>query len=69
MPATTQGLGRYIVFEVFLRFFDGFYRQGPGGLLMLEKPHDISFPEETFTVKEGFGPNRERESLNPASGS
>lgn len=36
---------------------------------MLGKPHETSFPEETFTVKDGFGVNSEREGLNPASGS
>ena len=35
---------------------------------MLGKPHETSFPEETFTVKDGFGLNSEREGLNPASG-
>jgi hypothetical protein len=40
-----------------------------GDLLMLGKPHETRFPEETFTVKDGFGPNSEREGLNPASGS
>ena len=33
------------------------------------KPHEISFPEETFTVKGRFGLNSEREGLNTASGS
>lgn len=36
---------------------------------MLGKPQETSFPEETSTVKDGFGPNSEREGLNPASGS
>lgn len=31
------------------------------------KPHKTSFPEKTFTVKDGLGLNNERESLNPAS--
>jgi len=44
-------------------------RQGPGDPLMLGKPHEISFPEETFTVKDRFGLNSEREGLDPASGS
>lgn len=33
------------------------------------KPHQISFPEETFTVKDRLGLNSEREGLDPASGS
>ena len=33
------------------------------------KPHETSFREETFTVKNGFGLNSEREGLNPASDS
>lgn len=33
------------------------------------KPHEISFPEETFTVKDRFGLNSEREGLNPPPGS
>ncbi|WP_156992364.1 hypothetical protein [Paraburkholderia oxyphila] len=33
------------------------------------KPHKTSFPEETFTVKDGFGLDSERKGLNPASGS
>ncbi len=33
------------------------------------KPHKTCFPEETFTVKDGFGLDSEREGLNPASGS
>jgi hypothetical protein len=53
--------------EVFLRFFDGFYRQGPGDLLMPGKPHETSFPEKTFTVKDGKSLNSEREGLNSAS--
>lgn len=28
------------------------------------KPHEISFPEETFTVKDRFGLNSKREGLN-----
>jgi hypothetical protein len=48
---------------------DGFYRQGPGDLLMLGKPHKTSFLEKTFTVKDGFGLNSERDGLNPASSS
>ena len=36
---------------------------------MSGKPHEISFPEETFTVKDRFSLNSEREGLNPASGS
>ena len=55
--------------EVFPPVRDGFYRQGSGDLLMPGKPHEISFPEETFTVKDRFGLNSEREGLNPASGS
>ena len=31
------------------------------------KPHEISFPEETFTVKDGKSLNSERECLNSAS--
>lgn len=30
------------------------------------KPHKTSFPEETFTVKDGFGLDSERDGLNPA---
>ncbi|HHT8901479.1 TPA: hypothetical protein ACT5CR_001261 [Burkholderia cenocepacia] len=33
------------------------------------KPHEISFPEETFTVKDGFGLDSEWEGFNPAFGS
>lgn len=33
------------------------------------KPHETSFPEETFTVKDRFGLNSKREGLNPTSGS
>ncbi len=29
------------------------------------KPHETSFPEETFTVKDGLGLNSERDGLNP----
>jgi len=36
---------------------------------MLGKPHKTSFPEETFTVKDGFSLNSEREGLNATSGS
>ncbi|WP_197422895.1 hypothetical protein [Burkholderia sp. ABCPW 14] len=36
---------------------------------MLGKPHKTSFPEKTFTVKDGFGLDSEREGLNPAVGS
>jgi hypothetical protein len=45
--------------EVFPPIRDGFYRQGSGDLLMLGKPHKTSFPEKTFTVKDGFGLNSE----------
>ena len=31
---------------------------------MLGKPHETSFPEETFTVKDRFGLNSKREGLN-----
>lgn len=30
------------------------------------KPHKTSFPEGTFTVKDGKGLNSERDGLNPA---
>lgn len=33
------------------------------------KPHQASFTEETFTVKDGFGLDSERDGLNPALGS
>jgi len=33
------------------------------------KPHETSFPEETFTVKDRFGLNSKREGLNPTSSS
>lgn len=33
------------------------------------KPHETSFPEVIFTVKDRFGLNSKRESLNPTSGS
>ena len=33
------------------------------------KPHEISFPEERFTVKDRFGLNSKREGLNQTSGS
>ncbi len=33
------------------------------------KPHDRSFPEERFTVKDRFGLDSKREGLNPAFGS
>ncbi len=36
---------------------------------MLGKPHKTSFPQKTFTVKDGFGLDSEREGLNPAAGS
>ncbi len=36
---------------------------------MLGKPHGISFPEETFTVKDRLGLNSEQEGLDPAFGS
>ncbi|HDR9490530.1 hypothetical protein [Burkholderia stabilis] len=36
---------------------------------MLGKPHETSFPEKTFTVKDGFGLDSEREGLDPAFGS
>lgn len=36
---------------------------------MLGKPHKTSFPEKTFTVKDGFGLDSDREGLNPAVGS
>lgn len=49
----------------FLLFRDGFYRQGPGDPLMPGKPHEISIPEELFTVKDRFGLNSKREGLNP----
>jgi len=55
--------------EVFPPVLDGFYRQGSGDLLMLGKPHETSFPEETFTVKDRFGLNSKREGLNPTSSS
>jgi hypothetical protein len=55
--------------EVFPPVHDGFYRQGSGELLMPGKPHENSFPEETFTVKGRFGLNSERKGLNTASGS
>jgi hypothetical protein len=55
--------------EVFPPVRDGFYRQGPGDLLMLGKPHETSFPEETFTVKDRFSLDSKREGLNPAPGS
>ncbi len=32
------------------------------------KPHEISFPEERFTVKDRFGLNSKRESLNQTFG-
>jgi hypothetical protein len=55
--------------EVFPPVLDGFYRQGSGDLLMPGKPHETSFPEECFTVKDRFGLNSKREGLNPTSGS
>ena len=30
------------------------------------KPHKTSFPQETFTVKDRFGPDSKREDLNRA---
>lgn len=33
---------------------------------MLGKPHETSFPEETFTVKDRFSLDSKREGLNPA---
>jgi hypothetical protein len=33
------------------------------------KPHETSFPEETFTVKDRFGLNSKREGLNQTSSS
>jgi len=36
---------------------------------MLGKPHKVSFPEETFTVKDRLRLNSEREGLDPASSS
>ncbi|CAM3890795.1 hypothetical protein ACAN107058_19140 [Paracidovorax anthurii] len=33
------------------------------------KPHQASFPEETLTVKDGFGLDSERDGLHPAFGS
>ncbi len=33
------------------------------------KPHDRSFSEERFTVKDRFGLDSKREGLNPAFGS
>jgi hypothetical protein len=55
--------------EVFPPVLDGFYRQGSGDLLMPGKPHETSFPDETFTVKDRFDLNSKREGLNPTSGS
>jgi len=51
--------------EVFLLFVTAFYRQGSEGLLMLGKPHEISFPQGAFTVKDRFGLDSKREGLNP----
>lgn len=34
---------------------------------MSGKPHETSFPEKAFTVKDGKSLNSERECLNPAS--
>lgn len=34
---------------------------------MLGKPHETSFPEKAFTVKDGKSLNSERECLNSAS--
>ena len=36
---------------------------------MLGKPHETSFPEEAFTVKDRFGLNSKREGLNQTFGS
>ncbi|MEB5836528.1 hypothetical protein MXF26_09690 [Pantoea dispersa] len=36
---------------------------------MAGKPHKTGFPGETFTVKDEFGLNSERDGLNPAFGS
>ena len=36
---------------------------------MLGKPHETSFPQEIFTVKDRFGLNSKREGLDPTSGS
>ncbi|CEE26455.1 hypothetical protein XAC3810_400010 [Xanthomonas citri pv. citri] len=47
---------------------DGFYRQGLGDPLMLGKPHETSFPQEFFTVKDRFGLNSKQEGLDPTSG-
>jgi hypothetical protein len=55
--------------EVFPPVLDGFYRQRSGDLLMPGKPHETSFPEETFTVKDRFGLNSKREGLNQTSSS
>jgi hypothetical protein len=58
-----------VTIEVFPLVLDGYYRQGSGDLLMPGKPHETSFPEDTFTVKDRFGLNSKREGLNPTSGS
>jgi hypothetical protein len=55
--------------EVFPPVHDGFYRQGPGDLLMPGKPYGASFPEERFTVKDRFGLDSKREGPNPGIGS
>jgi len=35
---------------------------------MLGKPHETSFPQEFFTVKDRFGLNSKQEGLDPTSG-
>jgi hypothetical protein len=55
--------------EVFPPVRDGFYRQGSGDPSMPGKPHETSFPEECFTVKDRFGLDSEREGLDQAPGS
>lgn len=35
---------------------------------MLGKPHETSFPQELYTVKDRFGLNSQQEGLNPTSG-
>jgi hypothetical protein len=47
-------------------FLDDFYRQGPGNLLMLGKPHGASIPESAFTVKDGKSLNSQQAGLNSA---
>ncbi|MDQ1093094.1 hypothetical protein QE400_002507 [Xanthomonas sacchari] len=36
---------------------------------MLGTPHETSFPQEVFTVKDRFGLNSQWEGLDPTSGS